>query len=131
MRYKFHHIAIACFDINKTISKYEVLGYEAGDIQWDNIQKASICFLMAEGMPTIELISSKDDQSPIRMILKKNGVIPYHTCYLTDNLQESIEILSKKGFTILTNPVKAIALNNKKIVFIYSSDSGLIELFEK
>ena len=131
MAYKFHHIAIACSDIKCTLSKYEALGYQGGNIIWDNIQKVNVIFLKADGMPTIELVSSDNERSPIQGILQKTGVSPYHTCYITDDFEASIVNLEEQGFIKLDDPVQAIALNNKRIVFMYNIDSGLIEFMEE
>ncbi len=131
MKIKFHHIAVAVHDIEKSKQKYELFGYNASDTIWDDIQKVNICFMYSKEMPTIELVASSDLNSPVRKILNKNGVTPYHTCYSTSDFENDILTLSKSGFVKLSDSVKTIAINNKRIVFMYNNDLGLIELVEE
>ena len=131
MKIKFHHIAVAVHDIEKSKQKYELLGYKAGDTIWDDIQKVSICFLSSKQMPLIELVASPDPNSPIKKILDRNGVIPYHTCYSTSDFENDVLTLSNEGFVKLSDPVEAIAINDKRIVFMYNNDLGLLELVEE
>jgi methylmalonyl-CoA/ethylmalonyl-CoA epimerase len=131
MKIKFHHIAVAVHDIEKSKQKYELLGYKAGDTVWDDIQNVSICFLSSKQMPLIELVASTDPNSPIKKILEKNGVIPYHTCYSTNDFENDVLTLSNEGFVKLSDPVEAVAINDKRIVFMYNSDFGLLELVEE
>ncbi len=126
----FHHIGIACRDILATAKEYGHFGYKSSEIIWDDIQKVSICFLSGEGLPVIELISSNHEQSPVKKWLGKNGVSPYHLCFNVENIENSIEEFKKQGFVLLGEPVEAIAIANRKIAFIYSLQTGLIELVE-
>jgi len=131
MSYKFHHIAIACFDIEKSIEKFQILGYNRGNIVRDSVQNVDICFLESNDQPLLELVSGYTNNSPITEFLNKNGVIPYHLCFLVDNIDDSVNELCNKGYIRLDRPISAVALENRIIVFMYSPDSGLIELVEE
>ena len=126
----FHHIGIACHDIRITAKEYENFGYKSSKIIWDDIQKVNICFLSGDGLPVIELISSDHEQNPIKKWLNKNGVSPYHLCFNVEDIENSINEFKKQGFVLLGEAVEAIAIANRKIAFIYSMQSGLIELVE-
>lgn len=126
----FHHIGIACKNIEDSIVAYTELGYISTEIIFDSIQKVQICFLTKKDSPLIELVGSNDPESPIRNILKKNGTIPYHTCYEVKNIEEEIPLLSSKGFVLITQPIQAIAFSNRRICFLYNKDVGVIELLE-
>lgn len=130
MKYYFHHIGIACNNIQKTAEKYLILGYKMGKIIWDEEQKVNICFLTAGNLPTVELLEGRSE-SPIKKILEKNGVTPYHTCFETGDMDNAIDELIQQGFVKVNEPVSAIAIKNRRIVFLFSTDSGLIELVEK
>tara|TARA_X000000368_G_scaffold417439_1_gene413838 strand:+ start:7002 stop:7397 length:396 start_codon:yes stop_codon:yes gene_type:complete len=131
MALKFHHLAIACKDIDKTAKIYEALGYVKGTTVWDKKQKVRLCMLESAGMPSIELVSNNMESSPVSNIVSKNGVIPYHTCYSTNNIEKSIEELCRKGFMLTVKPIEAILFSGRKIAFMYHRDSGLIELVEE
>lgn len=82
-------------------------------------------------MPRIELIEPVDEKSPVYKILQKSGVTPYHICYEVENIQREIDRLKKEKFLPISKPVRAIAMNNKLICFLFNKNIGLIELVEK
>lgn len=131
MSFEFHHIAIACKDIKSTAEKYKLFGYNYGDVIRDKIQKVDILFLTSTNKPLIELVCPYDLNSPLTNILQKHGVTPYHLCFVTENMEVAIKGLAKKGFVLIQNHAKAVAISKRKIAFMYNADSGLIELVEK
>lgn len=128
---KFQHIGIAVNKIENTSSYYLQAGYSMTEPVIDPIQNIRISFLSKQGMPTIELLEPIDDKSPVCNILSKSGVTPYHLCYTTENLDDSILKLRRKRFVTLSHPVSAIAFQGKKICFLFNKDVGLIELVEE
>jgi methylmalonyl-CoA/ethylmalonyl-CoA epimerase len=127
----FHHIGIATGSIEKTSEFYLSLGFDASEQVIDSIQKVKILFLRKKDMPTIELLEPVSEDSPVTKILQKGGVSPYHICYETPGIHESIVELRKNKFIPLSSPVEAIALDNRLICFLYSEFAGLIELLQK
>ena len=97
----FHHIGIACRDIDKTREFYLGLGYTASPVVDDPLQHVRICFLDKEGAPRLELLQPLDDQS-----------------------------LRTKRFLLVSGPVPACALGDRRIAFLYNKNNGLIELVE-
>ena len=130
MNLKFHHIGVACSKIERSIEIYKNLGYSSSEIIFDPIQKVNLCFLKKNDSPMIELVGCNDTNSNLNNILKKNGTIPYHTCYETKNIDKQIDLLIEKGFILMMKPVEAIAFSNRKICFMYNKNVGIIELLE-
>ncbi len=126
----FHHIGIACRDIDKTREFYLGLGYTASPIVDDPLQHVRICFLDKEGAPRLELLQPLDDQSPVARTLATAGVTPYHFCYEVRNIDEAIAALRTKRFLLVSGPVPACALGDRRIAFLYNKNNGLIELVE-
>lgn len=129
--FTFHHIGIATRSIEKTAKYYLEAGFSMTETITDPIQKVKITFLTKGQMPRIELLEPAMDDSPVSQILDKSGTGPYHICYEVDNIEEAIKDLKKKRFLPLFKPVKAVALENRLICFLYNADVGLIELLEK
>ncbi|MCI1785955.1 MAG: VOC family protein [Bacteroidales bacterium] len=129
--FKFHHIGIAVFDIDSTAKYYISAGYSKTNTVYDPVQNVYISFLTKDGMPKIELLAPKDETSPVNKILKKNGVMPYHFCYEVDEINQAIADLKKLHFVLINMPVRALAIENKKICFLFNKDVGLIELLEE
>lgn len=128
--FKFHHIGIAVYDIDKTAQYYVEGGYTRTDTVLDKIQHVNICFLTKEGMPVVELLAPADASSPVNKTLEKVGVTPYHCCYAVENMENAISRLKKKKFIPLIKPVEACAIEGKRVCFLYNKEVGLIELVE-
>lgn len=127
---RFHHIGIACHDIEATKPFYVALGYMASETVEDPIQNIFICFLDKLGMPKLELLAPVDEQSPVNRTLAASGVTPYHVCYEVEDLDATIKELKGQRFIRVSKPVPACAINNRRVCFLYNKDVGLIELVE-
>ena len=126
----FHHIGIACRNIDETSVFYTALGYIKTETVYDSIQNVHISFLIKQGQPCVELISPHDETSPVNKNLQKNGVSPYHICYETENLEEAVAELKKQRFLVVSKPSRAVALGGRRVCFLFSKAAGLIELVE-
>lgn len=127
---KFHHIGVAVKSIEQTASVYVLGGYKKSSIIYDPHQNVSICWLTKEGMPTIELLQPVDGKSPVNKILEKNGVTPYHVCYVVENIEQSIIGMKKLKYVVVSKPVEAVAINGSKVSFLFNKNVGLVELVE-
>src|SRR5690242_21751447 len=102
-----HHYGFATSNIEKSEKTFALLNYKRlGEIVFDPVQKVKILFLQNDKDPLLELIEPVDSEAPVYKILSKNGSTLYHSCYETDDIQESIEILKKEKFVLLFKPVK-------------------------
>lgn len=127
---KFHHIGIAVKDIDATAAVYEDGGYRMSDIIFDPIQNVDICWLIKEGEPIVELLAPVDENSPVNKTLEKNGVTPYHCCYVVDNIEEAVAELKKQRYILTSKPAEAVAFCGSRVCFLYNKNVGLIELVE-
>lgn len=128
---KFHHIGYAVKNIDQTSAFYLKQGWKITQQVIDPIQNTKIAFLSKEDFPLIELVAPIDEQSPVVKTLGKVGVCPYHICYSVDDIEQTILELRKDKFIVLFQPVKAVALNNKLICYLYNTNVGLLELVEE
>lgn len=127
---RFHHIGIACRDIEKTRGFYLTMGYEASAVTEDPIQHVRICFLEMQGAPRLELLEPLDDVSPVKRTLETAGVTPYHLCYEVDDIEMAIDELRGQRFLVVSAPVPACAMNDRRVAFLFKKDNGLVELVE-
>ena len=129
---QFHHIGIACFNIEETAAFYKERGYFLTQAVYDPIQNVHIAFLNSENpvFPCLELISPHDDTSPVCKNLQKNGVSPYHICYETEDLEDAVAELKKQKFIAVSKPSPAVAFGGRRVCFLFSKSVGLIELVE-
>ena len=54
---RFHHVGIACRDIEATKTFYLGLGHTVSETEEDSIQNVFICFLSKNGEPRLELLA--------------------------------------------------------------------------
>ena len=128
--FKFHHIGVAVKDIDATAAVYEQGGYKRSASIFDPIQNVNICWLTKEGMPTVELLAPVDETSPVNKTLEKNGVTPYHTCYVVDNIEDAVAQLRKQKYVMVSKPAEAVAFCGSRVCFLFNKNMGLIELVE-
>lgn len=128
--FKFHHIGVAVKDIDKTAAMYVGGGYQKSEPIFDPVQNVNICWLTKDGMPTVELLAPVDETSPVCKILEKNGVTPYHTCYMVDDIEQAIVDLRQQKYVLVSKPVEAVAIHNSKVAFLHHRQVGLIEIVE-
>lgn len=129
--FRFHHIGIAVFSIDETAEMYLAAGYEKTETIFDPIQNVHICFLTKDGMPMMELLAPHDETSPVYQTLQKNGVTPYHCCYEVDDMEDAIRQLRKMRYVATSKPVPAVAIDHRRVCFLYHKKMGLIELVER
>lgn len=130
---KVDHIGYAVNSIEETSKHYVQAGWDMSEIYEEDVQHVRIAFLMKEGFPKIELVSSLvegDESSPVKNILKTRGVSPYHICYEVKDIMTAVEDLYEEGFRPLFLPVESVAMENRKICYLYNAEVGTIELVE-
>lgn len=127
---KFHHIGVAVKSIEATAAVYVAGGYKLSETTFDPKQNVNICWLTKEGMPVVELLEPVDEASPINKILEKNGVTPYHTCYIVDDIEQAVKELRKMKYVVVSKPIEAVAIHGCKVSFLFNKNVGLIELVE-
>lgn len=128
--FRFHHIGVAVKDIDATAAIYEQGGYKRSASILDPIQNVNICWLTKEGMPTVELLAPVDKTSPVNKTLEKNGVTPYHTCYVAESIEEAVVQLRKQKYVMVSKPAEAVAFCGSRVCFLFNKNVGLIELVE-
>ena len=106
------------------------MGYEATPVTEDPIQHVRICFLEKEGAPRLELLESLDEQSPVARTLATSGVTPYHICYEVTDITAAIAALRSQRFLLVSGPVPACAMDNKRVACMFQKNTGLIALVE-
>lgn len=127
---KFHHIGVAVKSIDKTAAVYVAGGYIHSVTTFDPVQNVNVCWLTKDGMPVVELLEPVDETSPVCKILEKNGVVPYHTCYIVEDIEQAVIDLRKMKYVVVSKPVEAPAIRNCKVCFLFNKNVGLIELVE-
>lgn len=123
----FHHIGIACADIEST-ARYVREAYavtsDSGTVH-DPLQNADVR-IFNEGSPgAIELVSG-----PAVEKLVKAHVTYYHVCYQTRDLEASIAAAKAAGAMLVSPPKPAVLFGGRRVAFVFT-EIGLVEFVEK
>ncbi|MET3535525.1 VOC family protein [Chryseobacterium limigenitum] len=121
---KFHHVGVACKDIQAELQSIRQLHkiIEETPVVFDPNQQAELCMITVEDGLNIELVAGK----PVENLLKKR-ISYYHICYEVDDIDKTIEDLTEKGGMLISPPKEAILFNNRKVAFLMLS-YGIVEL---
>lgn len=127
---RIHHIGYLVKHMAKAVTKFKLLGYEIErEAVFDPDRQVTICFMVNSGY-RVELICPQGKESPVYGLLSKYRNSPYHICYECGSLPESMETLAGNGFMVIQEPARAVALENRQVVFLMGADMGMIELLE-
>lgn len=123
---KFHHIGIACENIEEVIvfleSTFNIV--KKSKIIWHEIQAVDACLLTSSDGANIELVSGKNIDS----FVKKKQFL-YHSCWEVDDIDASINSFVNNNSVLILEPTPSLLFNNRKVAFLYTS-IGILELLE-
>lgn len=123
----FHHIGVACKDLELETDKLKILGYSReGNDFIDPIQGVKGRFLSGQN-PRLELLISLSEDSVLSPWLKSNTKM-YHIAYETNSLESVIQEVCTERGKLVVKPVPAVAFNNREIAFIMLPNMLLVEL---
>jgi methylmalonyl-CoA/ethylmalonyl-CoA epimerase len=127
--FRFHHIGLACRDVEKEARALRLLGYELeGQHFMDPLQKIHGCFLVGLG-PRMELLAPVDESSPIVSWLNKDAKM-YHQAYEVASIDAALKALRTQHAVVVSRPKPAVAFGDRKVAFLLLPNSLLIELIE-
>ncbi len=125
---KIHHIGYLVKKTDKAIKAFQGLGFTlTKDVVLDEYRQADICFLEKDGY-VVELVSPVSKDSVVAELMKTHGNTPYHICYETDNMEETINELMQQHYVVCSETHSAVALNNRNVCFMIHPYLGMIEL---
>ena len=130
MKLRINHLGYLTQNIEEQLKKFRLLGWEDFLSLEDDTIKVKLCFIKKDNV-VIELVQPTSFDLISKDFLIKNLNSIYHTAYESYNFDEDLKYLKDNlnGFVIPKSKNKALAFNNKRIVFLYT-DIGLIELIE-
>ena len=129
---KLHHVGIVVNSIQESMGELKrYLNFETvSAIMPVGSQKVNIC-LMKTGESFLELIEPASPDSAISEFAKSGGGI-HHLCFEVKDIESELKSLSRKGATVLVNPVKGF--DERRIAFVdlntKNTKCGLVELLE-
>lgn len=129
----FHHIGIFVKSISqgKKYLKNIIKIKKSSKIIYDKNLKVKVLFVYDVNNICYELVSGYGRNNPVDNTLKKKVNIINHIAYKTDKFEKIIRKFKANGELQITEPKKALAFNNKKVVFFLTNLNFIIEVIEK
>lgn len=126
-----HHIGYYITDMEASVRSFMDLGYCAEtDVVVDQKRGIRVLFMKGNGI-RIELIEVIDKENcDITFLSSCRGPTMYHICYIVEKIELCIEELKNKKFKLIKKPDTAIAIENKRVAFLYNKEIGIIEILE-
>lgn len=129
MDLQFHHIGLACRDIEVERTAHRLLGYvDDGAVFVDPIQRIRGCF-MVHGAMRVELLEPAAENSPLEAYLAR-GLKMYHQAFETPTIEASIDELRRAGAIVAVPPTPAVAFDGRPIAFLMLRTMMLVELIQ-
>jgi methylmalonyl-CoA/ethylmalonyl-CoA epimerase len=130
---RFHHVGFVVNKIEQSIQQFvRSLGAQwDGQIFADPIQKVKVTFLTtAAGDPQIELVEPDGEGSPVSRFLAKSGPGLHHVCYEVEDVERTVRKMRNDGALIAKPPRPAVAFGGRRIAWIMTKESLLVEILE-
>lgn len=122
----FHHIGLACTDLDRESFYQGALGYtpEGPDFE-DPIQGIRGRFLVGLG-PRLELVSPLRPGGVLDPWIER-GTKMYHLAFLVKDLPVELERMQAFRARLVTGPVHAVAFGGRDIAFLMLPSMMLVE----
>jgi hypothetical protein len=127
---QFHHFGLVVAEPDEAFCYLEALGYEAGNVVFDPLQRVNLAMRHHPSMPDVEVIWPGNEPSPIDTLLKGGRIMIYHICYACSDPAATLAALDAAGCLIMeVSPAKpAVLFGGLAVSFHQVSGFGLIEL---
>jgi methylmalonyl-CoA/ethylmalonyl-CoA epimerase len=126
---RFHHVGVACRDIESEAKVMLALGYQAESADFtDPAQGIRGRFVVGSG-PRMELLEQTSGSHVLEPWLAK-GVKAYHFGYEVGELEKVVERLKSAGAIVVTPLQPAVAFAGRRITFLMLKNMFLVELIE-
>lgn len=128
---KISHIGIAVKNLDEAIQFYKKLGLEVEGIEVIESQKVKVAFIPV-GNVRLELLEPTSEDSTVAKFLVKKGEGIHHLALGTENLEERLQEIEKKGIKLIDKTPRKGA-HNTNIAFLHpkSTYGVLLELCEE
>jgi methylmalonyl-CoA/ethylmalonyl-CoA epimerase len=128
-----HHVGFAVKAIAPISELYvKRFGYEVRTpIIHDPLQTAFVQFLaLPQDRVYLEFVSPDGPDSRLTQAVRKGGGLN-HLCYISDDIERTIESLVQTGMMMISPPEPGIGLGGRRICWLLGEDPLPVELLER
>ncbi len=130
---KFHHFGLATRNPDETGRMLRGLGYRLGEPIFEASQNVHLIWCEHNSMPAVEVVYPSDSPGPLDTYLAEFSEMIYHLCYVTNDIQSSVNAMNEAGLRVLpvTLPKPTVIFDGKPVGFYMAKGLGLIEILEE
>jgi|SRR5271170_360317 len=129
-----HHLGFVVASISAVAEEFAASMSATWDEQiiHDPLQRVRVAFFNPGDArnPVFELVEPAGDASPVGNFLRKGGGL-HHVCYEIDDLESGLSEARSARLVIVGNPKPAVAFGGRRIAWVCSRSSLLVELLER
>lgn len=127
--WRFHHLGVACSDLDREAASWASLGYaaESQDFE-DPLQGIAGRFLAGPG-PRLELLMPLPGSDTLEPVLRAGRKV-YHQGFETRRLEDDIARLRADRAKLVRPPMPAVAFGGRQIAFLMLANAFMVELIE-
>ena len=127
---RFHHIGVACRDLEREEAAYTALGYRRESGEFDD-PGHGIRGVFLEGVgPRLELVMDRPGSSVLEPWLRRRSTV-YHFGYEVDDLGRAIAESVTVNAKLLVPPRPAVAFDGRSVAFVILRNAMLLELIAR
>jgi methylmalonyl-CoA/ethylmalonyl-CoA epimerase len=128
-QFAFHHVGVACTDIDEEARHFEALGYLAESAPFEDPVQGVRGIFMSGQSPRMELLAPLGEvKCGVLAPWLAQGTKLYHVAYVVPHLDEAIAALRARRGKLVLAPVPAVAFAGRKIAFLMLPNQLLVEL---
>jgi len=127
MNLNFHHIGVACRDLNSETRRLSALGYAVEGADFSDLTQGVSGRFLVGGGPRLELLVPLGQKGTLTPWLK-SGVKLYHLAYETPEIEAGVAHLRSQGAKVVVPPVPAVAFGGRPISFLMLPNMLLVEI---
>lgn len=128
---EFHHVGVACSNIDREAALLEPLGYAAECDPFVDEKQGVRGVFIGRRTPRLELLEPLDDANGgVLAPWLKEGTKLYHLAYETRDLAGRIERMRASRGKLVIPPIPAVAFGGREIAFVMMPNRLLIELIQ-
>ena len=124
---RFHHVGVACTDIEREASRLEPLGYALEGPPFVDPAQGVRGLFVAGQSPRLELLEPLAPGGVLQPWLDSETKL-YHLAYETAALAASLGALRAQRAKLVVAPVPAVAFGGRLIAFVLLPNRLLVEL---
>jgi hypothetical protein len=127
---RFHHFGLAVPSSDEAFRFLTALGYTTGRVVFDPLQFVNLAMCTHPEMPDVEVVWPSDIPSPIDRLLRRDGPVVYHLCYVAVSPSRAIAAMAGAGFNVaaVVEAKPAALFSGQKVSFYNVDNIGLIEI---